>query len=104
MTMKRKIKPVHPGRILREEFMEPAGISQYRLAQATGLSQMQVGNIVRGRRGISAETALRLERALGMSAQTWMNLQALYDLEKAAAESGPRIKKTTERLKLSDAA
>jgi len=64
--MKRKIKPVHPGRILHDEFMEPAGISQYRLAQAAGLSQVQVGNIIRGRRGITAETALRLERALGM--------------------------------------
>ena len=102
--MKRKIKLVHPGRILREEFMEPAGISQYRLAQATGLSQVQVGNIVRGRRGISAETALRLERALGMSAQTWMNLQALYDLEKATMEAGAQIKKTTERLNLRHAA
>ena len=102
--MKRTIKPVHPGRILRDEFMEPAGILQYRLAQATGLSQVQVGNIIRGRRGISAETALRLERALGMSAQTWMNLQTLYELEKATLEAGPRIKQTTERLKLRVAA
>ncbi len=102
--MKRTIKPVHPGRILRDEFMEPAGISQYRLAQAAGLSQVQVGNIIRGRRGISAETALRLERALGTSAQTWMNLQTLYELEKATLEAGQRIKQTTERLKLRDAA
>ncbi len=102
--MKRTIKPVHPGSILRDEFMEPAGISQYRLAQATGLSQVQVGNIIRGRRGISAETALRLERALGMSAQTWMNLQTLYELEKTTLEAGPRIKQTTERLKLHTAA
>jgi addiction module HigA family antidote len=102
--MKRKIKPVHPGRILREEFMEPARISQYRLAQATGLSQVQVGNIIRGKRGITAETALRLERALGMSAQTWMNLQTLYELEKASAEAGQRIRQTTARLKLSEAA
>lgn len=102
--MKRKIKPVHPGRILCEEFMEPARISQYRLAQATGLSQVQVGNIIRGKRGISAETALRLERALGMSAQTWMNLQTLYELEKASVEAGQRIKRTTTRLKLRDAA
>ena len=104
MTMKRKIKPVHPGRILHDEFMEPAGISQYRLAQATGLSQVQVGNIVRGRRGITAETALRLERALGMSAQTWMNLQTLYDLEKASVEAGRRIKQTTERINMRPAA
>lgn len=102
--MKRKIKLVHPGRILREEFMEPAGISQYRLAQATGLSQVQVGNIIRGKRGITAETALRLERALGMSAQTWMNLQTLYELEKASVEAGRRIRQTTARLKLSEAA
>jgi len=96
----RKIKPVHPGRILREEFMEPSGVSQYRLAQASGLSQVQIGNIIRGKRGISAETALRLERALGMSAQTWMNLQVLYELAKAMIESGREIEKTTERLKL----
>jgi len=102
--MKRKIRPVHPGRILHDEFMEPAGISQYRLAQATGLSQVQVGNIIRGKRGITAETALRLERALGMSAQTWMNLQTLYELEKAIVESGAQIKKTTERLNLRNAA
>ena len=63
-----------------------------------------MGNIVRGRRGITAETALRLERALGMSAQTWMNLQALYDLEKATAEAGRRIKQTTERLNPRDVA
>lgn len=104
MAAKRKIKPVHPGRILHDEFMEPARISQYRLAQATGLSQVQIGNIVRGKRGITAETALRLERALGMSAQTWMNLQALYDLEKATVEVGKQIKQTTERLNLRDAA
>lgn len=104
LIVKRRVKLVHPGRILRDEFMEPAGISQYRLAQAAGLSQVQVGNIIRGRRGITAETALRLERALGMSAQTWMNLQTLYELEKATLEAGQRIKQTTERLKLRDAA
>ena len=98
--MARKIKPVHPGRILRQEFLEPAGISQYRLAKATGLSQVQIGNILRGRRGITAETALRLERALGMSAQTWMNLQTLYDLERATLDEGARIERTTQRLDL----
>lgn len=84
--------------------MEPAGVTQYRLAQATGLSQVQIGNLVRGKRGITAETALRLECALGMSAQTWMNLQSLYDLEKASVEVGSRIRQTTERLKLREAA
>lgn len=100
MTAKRKTKPVHPGCILHDEFMEPAGISRYRLAQATGLSLVQVGNIVRGRRRITAETALRFERALGMSAQTWMSLQTLYDLEMASLKAGNRIKQTTERINM----
>jgi addiction module HigA family antidote len=97
---KHKIKPVHPGRILFEEFMEPADISQYRLANATGLSRVQVRNTVRGKRRISAETALRLECALGMSAQTWMNLQMLHDLEETTLKSGSEITRTTERLNL----
>ena len=93
-----KSRPVHPGRILRQEFLEPAGISQYQLASATGLSQMQISNIVNGKRGISAETALRLEKALGMSAGTWMNLQSLYDLELAVLEEGKTISRTTKRI------
>ncbi len=101
---RRRTAPVHPGRILRQEFMAPSGITQYRLAKATGLSQVQIGNIVRGRRGISAETALRLERALGMSAQTWLNLQNLYYLERTIAEEGTEIDRTTTRLDLRDAA
>ena len=95
---KSKSKPVHPGRILRQEFLEPAGISQYQLASAAGLSQMQISNIVNGKRGISAETALRLEKALGMSAGTWMNLQSLYDLETAVLEEGKTIARTTKRI------
>jgi addiction module HigA family antidote len=80
MTMKRKMKPVHPGRILHDEFMVPAGISQYRLAPATGLSQVQIGNIVRAKRGITA------------------------DLETAFVQAGRPIKETTERLDLRNAA
>lgn len=100
MRMKNKIKPVHPGRLLHDEFMEPVGLSQRRLAQATGLSRAHVGNLVRGRRGITAEVALRLERALGMSAQSWMNLQTLYDLEMTSVEVGKRIRQTTARINL----
>lgn len=102
MSMKRKIRPVHPGRILHDEFMEPAGISQSRLALATGLSQVQISNIVRGRRGLDAEVALRLERALGMSAQTWMNLQTLHDLERTTLDVGRLIHRTTHRLNFRD--
>jgi addiction module HigA family antidote len=96
-----KNSPVHPGRILRQEFLEPAGISQYRLAEATGLSQMQISNIVNGKRGISASTALRLEKALGMSAKTWLNLQALYDLELAISVEGKEIARTVKQIDLS---
>ncbi|MDP1838417.1 MAG: HigA family addiction module antitoxin [Reyranella sp.] len=100
--MKRKIKPVHPGSILHDEFMEPAGVSSGRLARATGLSQTQVRSIVRGRRKVTAETALRLEHALGISAETWMNLQSLYDLERTTIELAKFIKRTTTRLELRD--
>ena len=95
-------KPVHPGRILRQEFLEPAGLSQYRLAQATGLSQMLISNILNGKRSITAETALRLEAALGVSAETWLNLQTLYDLESAELTSGAVIRATTVRVPLTE--
>ncbi len=73
--------PITPGEILRTEFLEPLGISQYRLAQATGLSQTRIGEIVRGRRRITTETGLRLSRAFGTSERFWINLQADYDIE-----------------------
>ena len=73
--------PITPGEILRTEFLEPLGISQYRLAQATGLSQTRIGEIVRGRRRITTETGLRLSRALGTSERFWINIQADYDIE-----------------------
>jgi antitoxin HigA-1 len=96
--------PVHPGRILRQEFLEPSAISQYRLAQATGLSQMLISNILNGKRSITAETALRLEAALGVSAETWLNLQTLYDLESAELASGPAIRASTMRVPLMETA
>ncbi len=73
--------PVHPGEMLREDFLEPLGISQYRLAQAIGVPARRVNEIVHGTRRISADTALRLSRYFGMSDGFWMNLQAHYDLE-----------------------
>jgi addiction module HigA family antidote len=91
-------KPVHPGRVIRQEFLEPTGTSQYKLAHATGLTETLISGILLGRRNITAATALRLERALGVSARTWLNLQALYDLEKAESEAGRAIRATTHRL------
>jgi len=73
--------PITPGEILLTEFLEPLGITQYRLAQATGLPQTRISEIVRGKRGISTETALRLSRALGVDDRFWINLQTDYDLE-----------------------
>ena len=104
MMMKRKMKPVHPGRVLLDEIMRQANLTQSQLAQAAGLSKTQVGSLVRGQRRVTAEIALRLERALGVSAETWLNLQTLYDLERTSAESGKRIKQTTMRISLSNAA
>ncbi|MDD2325634.1 MAG: HigA family addiction module antitoxin [Alphaproteobacteria bacterium] len=80
MARKRDIQPVHPGTLLLEEFLQPSGLSQYRLAKDTGLSPIQVSLIVRGKRAVTAETALRLGRFFGMSPDFWMNAQAHYDL------------------------
>lgn len=73
--------PVHPGEILNEEFLEPLGVSQYRLAQAIGVPPRRINEIVHGKRRISADTALRLARYFGTSDRFWMNLQNRFDLE-----------------------
>jgi addiction module HigA family antidote len=73
--------PITPGEILLTEFLEPLGISQYRLAQATALSQTRISEIVRGKRAITTETALRLSKALGVDDRFWINIQTDYDLE-----------------------
>ena len=74
-------EPITPGEILLTEFLEPLGITQYRLAQATGLSQTRISEIVRGKRAITAQTALRLSKALGVDDHFWINIQADYDIE-----------------------
>jgi addiction module HigA family antidote len=98
LKRKRDIPPAHPGRILKEEFLQPGGISQYRLAKATGLSPIHVSELVRGKRNVTAETALRLEEALGVSAGTWLSLQKQYELETAMEKSGSRIRRETSRI------
>lgn len=72
-------EPISPGEILLTEFLEPLGISQYRLAKATGLSQTRIGEIVRGKRAITTETALRLSKALGTDDRFWINIQTDYE-------------------------
>ena len=77
----RKLKPVHPGEILFEEFLKPLGLSQNRLALGMSVSPRRINEIVLGKRSISADTALRLGRYFGMSAQFWLGLQMDYDLD-----------------------
>lgn len=81
MTRSKKFSPVHPGRILREELMDPLGITAYRLAKDIGVPAPRIYEIVRGQRAITADTALRLSKYFGTSDRFWMNLQAQYDLE-----------------------
>ncbi|MGB5261679.1 MAG: HigA family addiction module antitoxin [Gammaproteobacteria bacterium] len=84
---------IHPGEILMEEFLGPMGISQNRLARAMGVPPRRINEIVHGKRAVSADTALRLARALGTSEQFWMGLQADYDLEEARKLSVKELKK-----------
>lgn len=79
---------IHPGKILLEEFMLPLGISQARLAEASGLPPSRVNDLVRQRRGITADSALRLARCFGVSPEFWLNLQSHFDLEEVR-RAGP---------------
>ena len=90
MTRARKIFAVHPGEILKTEFMEPLSISAWRLARELDVPAPRVNDIVRGKRGISANTALRLGLYFGNSAQFWLNLQNRYDLAEAAKDRSIR--------------
>ena len=75
--------PFHPGEILREEFLEPSGVTQAAFAEKIGWTRARLNELIRGKRGITAESALDLADALGTSAKLWMNLQATYDLDRA---------------------
>lgn len=86
-----KLKPIHPGEILREEFMVPLGISSNALARAIGVTPARVNDIARERRGITADTALRLARYFNTSHEFWMNLQVHYDVEMAMSTAGKAI-------------
>lgn len=79
---------IHPGEILQLDFLEPMGITAYRLSKDIGVTQARIGEILAGKRNITADTALRLSRYFGNSAEFWLNLQMHYDLRKAEAENG----------------
>ena len=85
--------PVHPGEILLADFMQPMGVSQYRLAKNIAVPPRRINEIVHGRRAVSADTALRLGRFFDMEAQFWVNLQAHYDLEVAKVALDERLEK-----------
>ena len=95
--MAKKLKPIHPGEQLREEFMLPLGLSSNALARAIGVTPARINEIVRGRRGISADTALRLARFFGTSHQFWLNFQANYDVQCAKDAAGATIAKIKPR-------
>ncbi|MEW5830637.1 MAG: HigA family addiction module antitoxin [Chloroflexota bacterium] len=98
MSETTKIPPVHPGEVLREEFLKPWGLSQNRLAQHMGITTARLNEIVRGRRSITGDTALRLARATNTTPEFWLNLQTLYDLETAKDALGNRLEKEVTPL------
>jgi len=83
--------PTHPGEVLREDFLKPLGLSQYALAEALGVPQIRVSEIVRAKRAVTPDTALRLARYFGTSAEFWIGMQATYDLESARDRVGSAI-------------
>jgi len=96
---RRKLKPIHPGEVLLEDFLKPLGLSQYRLAQDISVPPRRINEIVHGTRSITADTALRLGRYFGTSEQFWLNLQSHYDLEVERDRLGDRLKKEVVVLK-----
>ena len=89
----RDFAPIHPGEILLEEFLKPMAITQYRLAKSISVPQRRIGEIVHGKRAITADTALRLGRFFGMEAQFWLNLQSRYDLLAAEEILADRVER-----------
>ena len=85
--------PVHPGEVLLEDFLNPLGVSQYRLAKSINVAPRRINEIVHGKRAITADTALRLGRYFSMSPQFWLGLQMDYDLDVTADNLEKRLKK-----------
>ena len=91
-----KLPPIHPGEILKEEFLRPLGVTQYRLAQGIGVDARRINAIIQGQRSITAETALLFSRFFGNSAEFWMGLQSQYDLEREQARLADRLNRLPE--------
>lgn len=95
--MAKKLKPIHPGEHLREDFMKPLTLSSNALARALSVTPARVNEIIRGRRSITADTALRLARYFGTDVQSWLNLQSHYDIQCAQDKAGKIIKRIKPR-------
>ncbi len=93
----KRLEPIHPGEILLEDFMKPMGISINRLARDIAVPPGRISAIVNGKRAVSADTALRLGKYFGVSPQTWMGLQAEYDLRLAQRLIGEEVEKRVQR-------
>jgi addiction module HigA family antidote len=102
--MNEKLHPVHPGEVLLEEFIKPLGLSQNRLAIEISVDARRINQIVLGTRSVSADTALRLSRYFGVSAQFWLGLQAEYDLDVAMDNLGDRLEREVHPRQTSIAA
>ena len=95
-----RLDPIHPGEILEEEFLRPLGLSGNALAKAVDVPVTRISEIVRGRRGITADTALRFARFFGTSAELWLGLQSEYDLRTARRSFGKEIESRVKRIKV----
>jgi addiction module HigA family antidote len=95
----RKLAPIHPGEVLLADFLDPMGVSQYRLAQDISVPPRRINEIVLGKRSISADTALRLARYFGTSERFWLNLQSRFDLEVERDRLGDRLRKEVAVLR-----
>jgi addiction module HigA family antidote len=93
-----KLEPISPGEILLEEFMRPHGLSQNKLARDLDVPVARINDIIHGRRGITADTALRLAACFGTTAELWLNLQMRYDLKVAQRKSGKSINKAVRPI------
>ena len=95
----RKLRPIHPGEILMKDFLEPLGVSQYRVAREISVPPRRINEIVHGTRRISADTALRFARYFGTTDRFWLNLQARFDLEEEKDRLGDRLRKEVQVFK-----
>ena len=95
----KRLRPVHPGEILLLDFLEPLGLTQYRLAKSLSVPPRRINEIVHGKRAISADTALRLARFFGTSERFWLNLQTGYDLDVERDRLGARLPREVRVLK-----